>query len=275
MVDPDIPTLSSLSVVLPAFNEEENIERAVQTALDALPGFAGEWEVIVVDDGSSDATAEVVQQMMRNHYPRLRLMRHEVNRGYGAALRTGFSRARHDYVFYTDSDNQFDIAELAYSLPMMKEYDVVVGFRVYRYDTPMRVVVSWGYNLLVRMLFRVRVRDVDCSFKLFRLEVLDKITIETENFFVDTELVAKARKWNFRIAEKGVRHYPRTAGETSVQPSDVVRTLRVVFQMWQRIHLPTRRQVEETASRRAAMELAPLEYLPPAKARDVGLTPPH
>ena len=99
-------------------------------------------------------------------------------------------------------------------------------------------MVSWVYNRLVRVLFRVRVRDVDCAFKLFRREVLDKVTIECENFFVDTELVAKARKWNFRIAEKGVRHYPRLAGETTVQASDVQRTLWEIGRMWRSIYLP-------------------------------------
>jgi glycosyltransferase involved in cell wall biosynthesis len=270
MIDPDSPIVSSLSVVLPAYNEQENIAGAVGHALEVLPRLARKWEVIVVDDGSTDRTADVVEDLMLEHHPRVRLLRHDVNKGYGAALRTGFSRARHDFVFYTDADNQFDVADLAYSLPMMKEHDVVVGFRVYRYDTPLRVIASWGYNLLIRALFRVRVRDVDCSFKVFRREVLDKITVETTNFFVDTELVAKARKWNFRLAEKGVRHYPRTAGETTVQPSDVLRTLRTVLQMWQRIHLPTRRQVDEAARIRAAVTSADVEQVPATSRRDAG-----
>jgi glycosyltransferase involved in cell wall biosynthesis len=260
----DSPLARSLSVVLPAYNERENIARAVERALEVLPRLADDWEVIIVDDGSTDGTAEVVEGLMLEHHPRVRLLKHDVNQGYGAALRTGFSRVRHDLVFYTDADNQFDIAELAYALPMMQENDVVVGFRVYRYDEPVRVIASWGYNRLVRVLFRVKVRDVDCSFKLFRREVLDKITIEATNFFVDTELVAKVRKWNFRLAEKGVRHYPRTAGETTVQPSDIPRTLRVVFQMWRRIHFPTRQQVDEVAKIRALVSSADVERAPAA-----------
>jgi dolichol-phosphate mannosyltransferase len=254
--------VTSLSVILPAYNEEENISRAVTSAIGVLPELAEEWEVIVVDDGSRDRTAKIVSEHVAEHYPNVRLLQHPVNQGYGAAIRTGFARARYDFVFYTDADNQFDVGELRYTLPMMRDVDVVVGFRVYRYDTPMRVAVSWAYNRLVRVLFRVRVRDVDCSFKVFRREVVDKITIETDSFFVDTELVAKARKWNFRIAEKGVRHYPRTAGETTVSPSDIPRTMRVVLQMWQRIHLPTRRQVEEAEARRIAAEQSDLEFLP-------------
>lgn len=262
------PLVHSLSVILPAYNEEPNIRRVVERALEVLPGLAEEWEVIVVDDGSVDGTAAVAERLVVDHYPRVRLLQHKANEGYGAALRTGFHRARYDLVFYTDSDNQFDIAELAYALPMMSEYDVVVGFRVYRYDSPTRAIASWGYNRLVRILFRVRVRDVDCSFKLFRREVIEKITIETTNFFVDAELVAKARKWNFRIAEKGVRHYPRTAGETTVQPSDVPRTLKVVFKMWQRIQHPSRTQVEEAMRQRDAVAHASVEYVPSSDGVD-------
>jgi glycosyltransferase involved in cell wall biosynthesis len=251
-----------LSVVLPAYNEEPNIEAVVRQAFDCLPELAERFEVIVVDDGSTDGTAGVVESLLPEHHPRLRLLRHERNQGYGAALRTGFSRVRYENAFYTDADRQFDIAELEYLLPLLEEYDAVVGFRVYRYDSATRLVASTIYNWIVRILFRVRVRDVDCSFKLFRREVIDKITIECTDFFVDTELVAKARKWNFRIVEKGVRHYARVAGETSVQPSDVPRTLRTIVRMWQRIHMPTSAQVEEAARVRAAVAAASVETTP-------------
>jgi hypothetical protein len=136
------------------------------------------------------------------------------------------------------------MSELEYFLPMMADNDMITGFRVYRYDTVLRCLLSWCYNRLVGALFRLRVRDVDCAFKLMRKEVVQKVTIECDNFFVNTELLAKARRWNFRIAEKGVRHYPRVAGETSVRPSDIPRTLRTVFSMWRRIHFPTRKEMD-------------------------------
>jgi glycosyltransferase involved in cell wall biosynthesis len=258
-----------ISVVLPAHDEEANIGSVVTRALEVLPEMAPEFEVIVVDDGSRDGTAQEAQRLVDKHYPRVRLVSHEVNLGYGAAIRSGFHHARHELVFYTDADNQFDLGELQYFLPMIAEHDMVIGFRVYRYDSVLRSMVSWIYNRIVRVLFRVRVRDVDCSYKLFRREVLDKVKIDCEDFFVDTELVAKARKWNFRIAEKGVRHYPRVAGETTVRPGDVNRTLRTVIRMWRRIYLPTRAQVAESTKRAERTEA--LERVPARAQGGAGL----
>ncbi|MDQ4048609.1 MAG: glycosyltransferase family 2 protein [Actinomycetota bacterium] len=250
-----------LSVVLPAYNEQDNVGPMVRDAMDVLPGLATDFEVLLVDDGSRDDTAAVVTDLVHEHHPRVRLLRHPRNRGYGAAIRTGFEHASFDLVFYTDCDRQFDLGELPYFLPLISQHDVVIGFRVYRYDSVGRSIVSWAYNRLVRVLFRVRVRDVDCAFKLFRREVLEKVTIESEQFFVDTELVAKARKWNFRIAEKGVRHYPRLAGETTVAASDVQRTLREIGRMWRSIYLPgqSRQAASEERDRSAeAVEVLPV-----------------
>jgi glycosyltransferase involved in cell wall biosynthesis len=248
----------ALSVVLPAYNEAANIERVVARALEVLPALADDFELLVVDDGSRDGTAERALTVAHEHPGRVRVLRHEANQGYGAAIRSGFRHARGALVFYTDADNQFDLAELEWFLPMIDHHDMVIGFRVYRYDTVLRSIVSWCYNRLVGVLFRVRVRDVDCAYKLLRREVLEKITIESDDFFVDTELVAKARRWNFRIAEKGVRHYPRMAGETTVQASDVPRTLRTIATMWRRIHMPTRADrelMEAVRARDTAVEL--------------------
>jgi glycosyltransferase involved in cell wall biosynthesis len=253
-----VPT--SVSVVLPALNEEANIERAVTRALEVMAELGLDHEVIVVDDGSTDGTRAVVQELVNQRQPNVRLLVHNQNVGYGAALRTGFSEARKDLVFFTDTDNQFDISEIAYFLPQMDRFDVMTGFRVYRYDTVLRSMLSWIYNRLVTVLFRVRVRDVDCAFKLFRREVVEQVTIETDNFFVCCELLAKARKWNFRIGEKGVRHYPRTAGETTVRPSDIPRTLTEMGLMWQRINVPSvgqKRRLLEARQRGQYVEVLP------------------
>lgn len=239
---------SSISVVLPAFNEEECIAKQVTDTLDFLPTCFAEFEVIVVDDGSRDRTAEIVRDLARAA-PRLQLISHPANRGYGRALATGFAAARSDVVFYTDSDGQFDIREIKDAVPLLRGpdgepgavADAVFGFRVYRYDSVLRCLLSWVYNRLVRVLFWVKVRDVDCAFKLFTRQVADKLVIDCNDFFVDTEMVAKIRKLGFKTVEKGVRHYPRMAGRTTVRMSHIPRTLWTVAKMFFRIHFPGRR----------------------------------
>jgi glycosyltransferase involved in cell wall biosynthesis len=259
-IDARIAGAPSISVVLPALNEQDNVGAVLDRALTALPTITADYEVIVVDDGSTDATAEVVSRYLEAHHPRVRLLRHEVNHGYGAALRSGLQAARHDLLFYTDADRQFDVDELRYMVPLLRDADVVLGFRVYRYDRVLRSILSWIYNRIVDVLFRIRVRDVDCAFKLFTREVWERIVIESDDFFVDAEIVARARKWRFRIVQKGVRHYPRVAGETTVRPSDIPRTLRQIALIWRRIYFPTaadRRHAEQVQRIQSAREVEP------------------
>ena len=227
----------SISVVLPAYNEEENIARQVRAVDDVLRALRFDaYEILVVDDGSSDGTRAICEALAAD-VPKLRLIVHEVNRGYAQALRSGFTTAQMPLVFYTDSDNQFDVRELKNLLAAIDDYDLVCGFRIYRYDPASRLMLSWGYNLLVRVLFRIRVRDVDCAFKLFRREIFDRIHIESRKFFVDTEILAKASKLGLRMTEIGVRHLPRTAGQSTVRPSHVLSTLREIATMWRDIYV--------------------------------------
>jgi glycosyltransferase involved in cell wall biosynthesis len=227
----------SVSFVYPAFNEEENVAEAVRRAVEAA-GLVrlDDYEVIVVDDGSADGTWSVLERIASRE-PHLRPIRHETNQGYAAALRTGFAAARFPLIFYSDSDNQFDIREIRYFLPHSDRYDIVTGFRIYRFDPLTRLVLSWGFNLLVRILFRIPVRDIDCAFKLFRTGIFEKIEIESQRFFVDTEILAKAKALRFTMTEIGVRHYPRMAGHSTVRPIHILYTLRELAKIWGRIHL--------------------------------------
>ncbi len=247
------------TLVLPCYNESESLPEAIGRCVALQEGLQG-WslEVIVVDDGSIDGTAELLKEAFQE-YEWLRVIQHPENRGYGAALRTGFEAARGNVVGYTDADNQFDIVEFEDVLPLMQDVDLVAGFRVYRFDPLSRLIVSWVYNRLVRVLFRVPIRDVDCSFKVMRRDKLDRLVLMCDDFFIDTEILARARKWNWRIVEVGVRHYPRQAGHTTVRAGDVPRTLRRVAEMWFAIHFPRRVRhaqlaAEQEKARRKARE---------------------
>jgi glycosyltransferase involved in cell wall biosynthesis len=219
-----------LSLVLPAYNEEGNIERAVWSAA-AAGALAGSYEVVVVDDGSRDATRERLAALEAEMGPRLRVVRHEKNRGYGVALRNGFAAAEGDLVFYTDSDNQFDLSELAGILPLMSEWDAVLGYRIARQDARRRLLTSWVFNRLACVVFDLTVRDLNCSFKLFRREVLQSLPLAADDFFIDTELVVRLHRGGWRYVERGVTHLPRTAGRSTVRLSDVPRTLAAVVRM--------------------------------------------
>jgi glycosyltransferase involved in cell wall biosynthesis len=221
-----------LSVVLPAYNEEENIKEAVEHVERAVQDMPfSDYEIIVVDDGSADGTGAVLDSM-KESMKRLRVIHHGTNKGYGAALRTGFTSATGDLIFYTDSDLQFDVRELKNFLPAIDDYDIVAGFRIYRYDPFNRLVLSWGYNQLMRFLFGIRIRDIDCAFKLFKRNIFDKIKIKTEDFFVDAEIMLKAKRYDFTVTEIGVRHYPRKAGRSTVRPSHIITTLKEIFRIW-------------------------------------------
>ena len=233
----DVGRGKAVSFVYPAYNEEENIAEAVRRAVEAAQLVRlDDYEVIVVDDGSADGTWSVLERLAAEE-PHLRPIRHEKNQGYAAALRTGFTSARFPLIFYSDSDNQFDIREIRYFLPHSDRYDIVTGFRIYRFDPLTRLVLSWGFNLLVRLLFRIPVRDIDCAFKLFRARIFEKIEIESQRFFVDTEILAKAKSLRLTMTEIGVRHYPRVAGHSTVRPIHIVYTLRELAKIWGRIYL--------------------------------------
>jgi glycosyltransferase involved in cell wall biosynthesis len=227
----------TISAVLPALNEEENIETATRRMAEVLGSLSlKDWEVIIVDDGSTDRTGEIADRLVAEDPAHIRVFHHNPNLGYAEALKTGFTSARHQLIFYTDSDNQFDVREIKNLLPLIEDADIVNGFRIYRFDPLTRLVLSWGFNLIVRIMFRIKVRDIDCAFKLFRREVFDKVTIESKKFFVDAEVLAKAKYFGFRTVEIGVRHYPRPAGRSTVRPSHVLSTLRELARIWINIY---------------------------------------
>src|SRR5262249_36714341 len=200
-------------------------------AAAAAGTLAGSYEVVVVDDGSRDATAARLAALEAEMGPGLRVVRHPTNRGYGAALRNGFLAADGELVFYTDSDNQFDLSELEGILPLMREWDAVLGYRLARQDARRRLMTSWVFNRIACAVFGLTVRDLNCSFKLFRRDVLRSLPLASNDFFIDTELVVRLHRGGWRYVERGVTHLPRTAGRSTVRLSDVPKTLAAVARM--------------------------------------------
>ncbi len=204
----------SLSVIFPAFNEEANIKRTVESARAVLPKIAARWEIIVVNDGSKDATADICDELSEL-YPEVRPVHHPQNRGYGAALKSGILAARSGLIFFTDSDGQFDLLELESLIRWSDDYDIVMGYRGKRQDPPHRLLNAFGWNMLVRLVLGVKVRDIDCAFKLFRREVFDRIQIRSVGAMVNTEILAQATNFGMRMREIRVTHYPRQYGNPS------------------------------------------------------------
>jgi glycosyltransferase involved in cell wall biosynthesis len=209
-------------VVLPAYNEEENVEPAVMEAIEVVGPIADDYEVVVVDDGSRDGTAEKVRQLVER-YPQVRLVQHQVNRGYGAALYSGFTSAFKELVFFTDSDRQFDLTEISELLPFIGEYDLVIGYRAPRRDPFMRKLNGWGWSALVTLLFGYTSRDIDCAFKLFRREIIDKINIESRGASFSAEFLVRAKRAGYRIREVSLAgHRRRVAGSQTGARLDVI-----------------------------------------------------
>jgi glycosyltransferase involved in cell wall biosynthesis len=223
-----------LSVSFPAFNEEPNIGPLLDESLEALRPMADAFEIIVVDDGSADGTAEVVRRYAEQH-PEVRLVVHPENLGYGLALRTGLQHAKGDAVALVDGDRQFRISDLGALVDVLPDNDVVLGYRIKRADPWHRLVVAKVYHRVLTSVFALHLRDVDCAMKLYKREVVDAIlpSLESRSAFISPELAIRAQHAGFtRIKEVGVTHHPRIAGKPKgATPKVIARTLGEIFRL--------------------------------------------
>jgi Glycosyl transferase family 2 len=244
-----------ISVIFPAFNEEGNIRCTVETALKVLPKVATRWEVIVVDDGSSDATALICDDL-KARYSQVEVIYHGRNRGYGAALKSGILSAKYDLIFFSDSDGQFDLSDLQQLISWSEDYDIVAGYRAKRHDPLHRRINALGWNALVRLVLGIKIRDIDCAFKLFRRSVFDQVQIRCVGAMVNTEILAQATRLGMRIHQVKVNHFPRRYGKQSgANPHVIVVAFRELCRLWRKL----RRVEPDQAGLYSATNKAPIK----------------
>ena len=227
--------MKSISVFFPCYNEQDNVASTVEKALIVLERLNADFEVIIVNDGSSDSTAKIADDIAAKN-DRVKVVHHKTNLGYGAALTSGFTAAAKELVFYTDGDGQFDINELPPLLPLIDKNDIVSCYRLNRQDNLVRKINGWCCTKLVCLLFRMRVRDIDCAFKLYKREIFDNIKLSSSGALIDAEILARAVRRGYSITQMGVHHYPRTAGtQTGANLLVILRAFKELFQLYNRI----------------------------------------
>ena len=216
-------TTRGISVVLPAHNEEAVLASTLDACVAALGEIAPDYEIIVVDDGSADRTGEIAEEYAARN-PHIRVVHNRPQRGYGGALIAGFNAMTKPLTFFMDADGQFDIRDLAALLPLREQgHRAVLGYRLRRQDSPLRKLNAWGWKLLVSSLFGLRVRDVDCAFKLYDTALVRAVNVQAEGAMVNTEMLVKLTRMGAPFVEVPVRHYPRLHGQASGA------NLRVIF----------------------------------------------
>ena len=227
------PRTPGLSVFFPAYNDSGTLASLVITALKTARRLTPDFEVIIVNDGSADTTAEIADELART-YPEVRVVHHDRNRGYGGALRSGFAAATRDLVFYTDGDAQYDPSEMQALWDALRDdVDLVNGYKISRSDPLHRVVIGRVYHHTVKLLFGLRVRDVDCDFRLMRRSIFERVSLQKNSGVICLEMMKKIQDAGFRIAEVPVHHYHRAHGRSQFfNFRRLARTAVDVFKLW-------------------------------------------
>lgn len=221
----------SLSIFFPAYNEEENVTESALQALKVASEITDDYEVIIVDDGSTDKTAKIIDELAKK-YSHFRAIHHKINQGYGGAVWTGVTNCTKDLIFFTDVDLQFKIDELKKFIPYIKEYDAVIGYRAPRRDPFMRLVNAWGWKVMINFLFNLGVRDIDCAFKLFKKDIFQKVSVESRGAMISAEMLIRIKKGGFKVKELPVGHYPRKAGSpTGAKPAVIAKAFKELLKV--------------------------------------------
>jgi glycosyltransferase involved in cell wall biosynthesis len=231
------PKFPSLSVFFPAYNDAPSLPGLIARTFAVLRERVADYEVIVINDGSYDNTAAVLEELRAQYAPHLRVVTHEQNRGYGGALRSGFASAAREFVFYTDGDGQYDVGELPRLLELVAPgTGLVNGYKLERQDPAHRVWIGSVYNFLARFLFRIRIRDIDCDYRLIRRVLLEKIQLTSTSGTICVELVRKLEISGCGVVEVGVHHYPRMHGRSQFfRNRSLARTFAELLRLWVRL----------------------------------------
>jgi glycosyltransferase involved in cell wall biosynthesis len=231
------PKFSALSVFFPAYNDAPSLPGLLEKTFAVLEAHVADSEVIVVNDGSGDSTSEVLEELRQRHAPYLRVITHPENRGYGGALRSGFAAAKKEFVFYTDGDGQYDVGELPRLLELAgPRTGLVNGYKLERQDPAHRIWIGNTYNFCARLLFRIRIRDIDCDFRLIRRDLLEKIHLTSTSGTICVELVRKLELSGCEVKEVGVHHYPRLYGKSQFfRVRSLATTFCQLLRLWVRL----------------------------------------
>jgi glycosyltransferase involved in cell wall biosynthesis len=236
-VSPGEKKFPALSVFFPAYNDAPSLPDLIAKTFAALERHVADYEVIVVNDGSWDDTAAVLEQLCAEHSPYMRVITHPQNRGYGGALRSGFAAAKKEYVFYTDGDGQYDVSELPLLLELAgPATGLVNGYKLERQDPAHRIWIGSTYNFCARLLFRIRIRDIDCDYRLIRRALLDEIQLTSTSGTICVELVRKLELSGCEVKEVGVHHYPRLYGRSQFfRMRSLATTFYQLLRLWLRL----------------------------------------
>jgi glycosyltransferase involved in cell wall biosynthesis len=227
----------SLSVFFPAYNDAPSLPGLIGATFEILREYVEDYEVVVINDGSYDNTGEVLEELRAKYMPCLRVITHEQNRGYGGALQSGFASAKKEFVFYTDGDGQYDVRELPRLLELVQpKTGLVNGYKLERHDPAHRIWIGNVYNFCARLLFRVRIRDIDCDYRLIRRVLLDKIHLISTSGTICVELVRKLELSGWDVVEIGVHHHPRMYGRSQFfRVRSLLRTFFELLRLWVRV----------------------------------------
>ena len=221
-----------ISIILPCYNEERNIQKVVEEIKEFCSDFFSKYEIIIVDDGSHYSTIKILKEMSKE-YPQIKVIYHGKNKGYGMALKSGFKIASMEYIFFTDSDRQFFIQDIKDFFNVLDKYnpDIIIGYRKKRKDSLLRKFLSKGYAFLVRILLKLKVKDVNCAFKLFKKDFIKDVDIISKSFVVNAELIKKGLLKDLKIFQLPVRHRTRLSGKSTVRFKHFLITLKELLNL--------------------------------------------